>query len=202
MRKRWFVVGATLLSASLAGCDSHETGQALPTSRLDTSSSQPSTTGRQFSEAPPVPEPLDASKYIQDPCSSLTEAQQQKFEVTSSRENNNETATNCRWNIRDGSTSAGVSYMTSVENGLSNIYALNDTGHWDKGYFEPTEVDGYPAVYVEIADNRDQGDCGMAIGIRDDLFFDANVRTRAGNDACKAAENIAFAVLQTIKDDA
>ncbi len=186
--------------AVLAGCDSGEAGQALPTSGAEVSTTQSESAGeREFTKAPPVQDPLDASKYLKDPCSSLTESQQQEFNVTSSRENSDDDNSGCRWNVGDGSTSPGVSYATGIEEGLDRLYALNDTGHWDKGYFEPTEVSGYPAVYVEIVDNRDRGDCNLAVSISDDLFFNSNVLTRAGNDACGAAENVAKAVIETIK---
>ncbi|TQJ04145.1 DUF3558 domain-containing protein [Amycolatopsis cihanbeyliensis] len=191
---------AALSLVMLAGCDSGEAGQALPTSGAEVSTTQSEPAGgREFTKAPPVQDPLDASKYIQDPCSSLTESQQQEFNVTSSRENSDEDNSRCRWNIGDGSTSPGVSYATGIEEGLDRLYALNDTGHWDKGYFEPTEIAGYPAVYVEIVDNRGPGDCNLAVAISDNLFFNSTVRTHGDGDACQAAENVAKAVIETIK---
>lgn len=90
-------------------------------------------------------DPLDATRYINDPCSSLTEPRQQEFNVTSSRDNSNDDGKACVFSVGDGSTSLSVAYVTSVDTGLSNLYALHEAVPWP--YFEETDVAGYPAVY-------------------------------------------------------
>lgn len=182
-----------LLSAVLAACDADGIGEGSRPRATETSQEQ------EYPKAPPVANPLDATKYVEAPCSSLTESQQRAFNANSSRDNSNEDGRACVWNIGDGSTSISIAYVTSVNTGLSNLYALHATVPWP--YFEETEVDGYPAVYQSVVDNRTKGACGLSVGITDELFFSADVRSRAdaGEDACKAAANVAAAVVQTIK---
>ncbi|UJW34412.1 DUF3558 domain-containing protein [Saccharothrix sp. AJ9571] len=188
---------ALVLAISTAACGTPMAGRAIPEARPIIESPV-----GEHTKAPPVPRPLDAEKYVNDPCASLTATQQAEFNVTSSRVNSDGRGSGCIWNVGDGSTSPGVSYLTSVDTGLSNLYALNDTGWWDRGYFEPTEVDGYPAVYVDLTDLRAQGDCGLAVALSDRLFFDVSIRTTKDNDACLGAKNVAEAILQTIKEGA
>ncbi|SFB02557.1 Protein of unknown function [Amycolatopsis marina] len=195
--RRRVLAGVVLLPLMLASCDGGEPGQAVPTAGLSVSSVAETPGEPERPKAPPVEEPLDATKYISEPCGSLTESQQREFNVTSSRDNSNADGEACIWSIGDGSTSVSVSYATTVDAGLSNLYALHETVPWP--YFEETEVDGYPAVYQDVVDHRAQGTCGLSVGIRNDLFFSSDVISLAGNDACKAAANVASAVIRTIK---
>jgi hypothetical protein len=151
-----------------------------------------------------VQQPLDASTYIGDPCASLTQNQLDNFEVSRSGEvGDQEGAPSCNWAFGpNGETRISVSYLVDAETGLSNLYALNDTGRWDNGYFEPTVVSGYPAAYVDMIDTRSSGDCSLSVGIKEDLMFGVIVQSRPGNDSCKAAENVASAVIETIKQGA
>lgn len=194
VRVRLPLAAALLPLAVAIGCGSQERGEAVPG---PSPSSSESSQARPGSKAPPVTEPLEAGKYLDDPCASLTAPQQQSFAMEAGTAGKNEIGVSCRWNVDGGATSVGVSYPTQNRNGLSNVYALNDS--LGTGYFEPTEIDGYPAVYQGAVDNRDRGDCGLAVGIRDDLFFLVVVRSDVGNDSCKAAANVASAVIETIK---
>lgn len=123
--------------------------------------------------------------------------------MTSSRErggSGTDTAVRCIWNVADGATSISVSYPTENRNGLSNVYALNEVEEY--AYFEPTDVNGYPAVYAGSADLRDQGDCGLNVGLRNDMAMGIGIQSRPGNNVCGAAKNVAEAVIQTIKQGA
>ncbi|UJW32490.1 DUF3558 domain-containing protein [Saccharothrix sp. AJ9571] len=182
-----------MLAVTVAAC-----GTPIPA--LDPAPAAPP--AQPVSAVPKVARPLDASKYVADPCASLTAAQQEAFNVTSSRVNSDGRGSGCIWKLGDGSTSTGVSYLTSVDTGLGNLYALNDIGWWDRGYFEPTEVGGYPAVFVDLTDLRAQGDCGVAVALSDRLFFDVSMRTAKGNDVCVGAGNVAEAILHTITERA
>jgi hypothetical protein len=187
-----------------AACNSVQPGQAVsaptPSTTVPTSTSQPNTP-QGHSKAPQVKNPLDASKYIADPCASLTSTQLTAFGgAEPGHVNNSDSSPACTWQVGPNKeTFLGISYSPAVKNGLNNIYSLNDTGWWKNGYFEPTEIDGYPAAFASISGNRKDGDCSMSIGVRDDLFFSIDVRTRTGSDSCVAAKNVASEVLKTIQ---
>ncbi|MGA6165912.1 DUF3558 domain-containing protein [Amycolatopsis magusensis] len=200
MSARVLAFSLLLLVLPIAACGSPIPGRAVPEPVAAVEPEVPP--ARPVSEVPKVQRPLDASKYLADPCASLTSTQQEAFNVTSSRTNSDKTGTSCIWNVGSGSTSPGVTYSTAFTDGLSRLYGLNDIGWWATGYFEPTEVDGYPAVYVSLADLRDEGDCNLVVGINDQLFFESSIRTPPANDACLGAKNVAEAILQTIKEGA
>ncbi|MFE0023006.1 DUF3558 domain-containing protein [Amycolatopsis sp. NPDC059021] len=202
-RPRAYLVIAVSAAAVVSSCSTEVPGQAgppaSPSSRTDSTAGAPA--GKR---APKVTRPLDAAKYIADPCASLTQAQQGEFRVLEPGERTDINGDpNCRWQLKpDGATSVGVTYAVKVTNGLSNLYALDSTGWWKNGYFTPTTVSDYPAAYNEIADHRTQGDCILSVAISDSLFFSTAVRSRAGDDSCLAAKNAAAAVLDTIKKGA
>ncbi|WP_169515761.1 DUF3558 domain-containing protein [Amycolatopsis nigrescens] len=192
-------VGVALLV--LTGCSQEAPGTpgAQPSAAGSTGQSLPSTGN---SKAPRVANPLDASKFATDPCTSLSQARLQNFGVQGSgRPTQSEDGVGCGWTFgANGAIGAGVSYIPKVENGLNNAYALNDANVYSKGYFVPTEVDGYPAVYNGLVDQRAQGACEMAVGISDKSIFVVRLTDRPGKDVCKAAANFAEAVVQTIKE--
>jgi hypothetical protein len=187
-----------------AACSSVQPGQASPATTPGTSAATgtgQSSAPREHSKAPPVKIPLDASKYIAAPCSSLTDAQLREFGGSApGRLNSDESGPACNWDVGpNNDTLIGIGYLTSAKTGLTNLYALNDTGWWEHGYFEPTQLDGYPAAYASISDDRKAGACGITVGITDELMFSALVKSRPGNDSCSAAKNVASLVLKNIR---
>ncbi|OZM73208.1 hypothetical protein CFN78_10075 [Amycolatopsis antarctica] len=209
-RKRaLLMVGAVSAGVLALGCSVEKSGQpAVPPSQPSASESSgpppgPSSGG---TKAPAVQEPIDTAKYEGDACASLTNAQQQEFGVNDAgrlQEFPGSDDTNCSWNTgANNDVTIGVTYNTSIDNGLSNLYELDETGHWDAGYFEPTEVSGYPAVFQSINDDRPGGGCGLSVAVTDQVFFTSIIQGRPGQDGCKAAENVAEAVIETIKQGA
>ncbi|MFI6026304.1 DUF3558 domain-containing protein [Amycolatopsis magusensis] len=190
-----------LLALPIAGCGSPISGRAIP-EPIAAPSATPVIPAPPETGVPKVKQPLDVSKYLADPCSSLTATQQAEFNVSSSRINDHDFGVSCIWNVGSGRTSPGVSYLTDVPNGLGNIYAQHDAGWLGEGYFEPTEVDGYPAVYAALVDFRAKGDCKLLVAVSDQVFFESSMVTPATNDACLGAKNVAEAILQTIKEGA
>jgi hypothetical protein len=187
-----------------AACSSVETGKVNPTA---TTGATPSINTTQpgaptaHSKAPPVKQPIDASKYVTNPCSSLTYAQVTGIGGSEAgKPGDNGSGPGCTWRVGSNfDTSIRIAYLTATQTGLSNIYALNDTGEWKGGYFEPTEISGYPAAFVSGIDIRAKGDCTFAVGITDELMFTVIVQSRAGNDSCTAAKNVSSEVLKTIQ---
>ncbi|MBP2331015.1 hypothetical protein JOF56_011400 [Kibdelosporangium banguiense] len=90
----------------------------------------------------------------------------------------------------------GVGFLVGNKNGLSDIYRGRDRF---KGYFEPTQVDGYPAVFSDSGDYRSQGTCGIAVGISDTMTIRVSEQGRLGVKSCDRAKQVASMVIQTIK---
>lgn len=201
MTNRTTAIAAITLTIALTitACDSGVNGQPAPPA--GTSNTGAPSSPKEFTKAPPVTNPLDAAKYLADPCASLTPAQYQAFE-TEAGEKDDPNAIACAWKRNRGETRISVSYLPEVKQGLSGVYAQNDIGFWKDGYFEPTTVSGYPAVYASIIDARPQGKCQLNVGISDTLTFASIVQSRPGSDSCTAAMNVAEKVLETIKKGA
>ncbi|UJW36380.1 DUF3558 domain-containing protein [Saccharothrix sp. AJ9571] len=191
-----------VLAGAVTACGAPVLDRAAPTPIPALDSAPAEAPAQPVSAAPKVQQPLDVSKYLADPCSSLTATQQAEFNVSSSRINDHDFGVGCIWNVGSGRTNSGVSYLINVPNGLGNVYGLNDVGWWDHGYFEPTEVDGYPAVYAAMVDFRAKGDCKLLVAVSDQMFFESSMVTPATNNACAGAKNVAEAILQTIKEGA
>ncbi|QWF81799.1 hypothetical protein HUW46_05232 [Amycolatopsis sp. CA-230715] len=69
---------------------------------------------------------------------------------------------------------------------------------WPDGYFEPTDIVGYPAVFNSPKNERPKN-CGISVGVTDELMFTVFTIEAHEQDACKAAKNVAAAVIETIK---
>ncbi|RZQ59264.1 DUF3558 domain-containing protein [Amycolatopsis suaedae] len=187
-------IGVTAVAiAAGAGCAQSETaGRPM--------AEPPGPTDETRQSAPHVPRPLDAGRYLTDPCASLTAEQLRTFRVSRQGQVNPKAeGPSCIWRFGGPpETTAGVSYYPQVPNGLTNLYHLQSAGYWQKGYFEPTTISGQPALYSSVIDNRQQGECELAVALTDQLFFSVLITEPPGKPSCKAAENIAEAVIQTI----
>ena len=145
--------------------------------------------------------PLNAAKFIADPCLTLTQTQVQGFEGSWPGEPaGTSVGVGCLWHFGANKlTGASVSFLPEITDGLTRIYRQNAADFYKDGYFSPLEIMGYPATYNEVADNRAGGQCGLTVGISDQSVFSVLVQGPAKTDGCKAAVNIAKAALQTIQ---
>lgn len=199
-------MAALLPLALLAGCDGGEPGTptatntGAPTSAPGTTPTTPSAAA---GKAPTVTNPLDASAFVADPCKSLADAQRNDFAMDKGTLESEAKDPICSWRSGPSKVSIGVWYVDEYPDGLNHVYQQNDAGFWKEGYFEPTEVSGYPAVFVDIGDGRPDGMCVLSVGVRTDLYFTVHVGLNTqGDDGCVAAENVAAAVVETIKGGA
>jgi hypothetical protein len=146
------LVGAALLVPMLAACGSDDTSQ-----------------------------PLDPAEYIDDPCRSLTSEQENRFgaldEGTAKAGQNGPM---CTWLLEGGGQLIGVSYLTTLPGGLNFMYEKKKLGDYDQGYFETSDMDGYPAVHASPIDQRAEGICDVAVGIVDDLMLSVSVMATPG----------------------
>jgi hypothetical protein len=153
--------------------------------------------------APRVANPLNATRFLPKPCEVLTPAQLQTLELPAPRKSDTDSplakaaGPSCLWQNSDTRSTVGVALMSGNKNGLSDTYSVPE--RWAKGYFEPTEVDGYPAVFNDSGDFRGQGDCQITVGITDTLAFSASESGRLKERSCDRAKQVAAMVIQTIR---
>jgi hypothetical protein len=189
-----------VLVAALAGCTSTAVGTPTAASSITTTPSEDNTYG-----APRVEHPLDATPYLDNPCAVLTPTQLGTFGITNPGKPETtgplaETAgPMCIWrNNVEPSFGFDVGFLTGNKNGLADTYRGGEEAF--PGYFEPTTVDGYPAVFNDPVDSRDGGRCNLTVGINDNLTFRTSpTSTPLGRRTCDEAVKVAQAVIATLK---
>lgn len=210
MTVRIYVVGAVCAAMlGLAGCTTSNAGTPTPqpgdsesTSTESSESSVPSSEPDTYG-APRVENPLDASRFLADPCSVLTAAQLAAFGVSTPGRPDTEGAIAttvgplCTWTAdTEIPSTIGVAWQSGNENGLSDIYRMRD----ERGYFEEATVEGHPAVFSSGLDNRDGGDCTIVVGLSDTLTFTAGeIGQLDAVGACARAEQVAAAAVVTMR---
>lgn len=193
------VTGLTLgiaAALSLASCGNALSGAGQP---MSGSASTSATTG----QAPKVAQPLNVGKYLQNPCSLLSSRQLQSIGFTStaapSAQGSDATGAQCGWNDDNASSHIGVSWQATFTNGLSDLYERKNR----QKYFQPTQVEGYPAVVSSEFDDRAEGTCVVYAGPTDsNVFF---VRYHGFNEpqksqSCDLAQKAAGLVIDTMRN--
>lgn len=199
------VVYATALAA-LAGCTQQTPGTAGPTTSQPSASStngsqEPTDSTNGAAKAPAVKKPLNVAKFVADPCLILTQQQQQEFIPARPGERNDDSiSVGCHWQFGENNDiSVGIGFIRDQTDGLSRIYAGNADRSYKDGYFEPTEVSGFPAVFSAPVDERKVGTCNINVGVSDQIFFGLLIQGTPGTDACRRATNVAKAAIETIQ---
>ena len=196
--------GAVAIVALAAACTSESPGTATPvgTSSSSSATAPESTTLGGGAEAPKVTHPLNAEKFVANPCSVLTQPQLTHFAVTGQGEQKTDSnGPRCQWTSGSAGSSTGITafFTPAITNGLDNAYQLHKAGTYKDGYFDPLEVAGYPAVLNGLVDDRKEGHCTVTVGLSDQSIFSVAIQGQSGTDGCKAATNVAKAALQTIQ---
>lgn len=150
--------------------------------------------------APRVSNPLDASKFLTQPCAVLSQTQLAHFDIRRPGEPDTESAVareagpRCVWYTEGGIF--GMGFLTGNKNGLSDTYR----GRSRFNFWEETTVEGYPAVFNDPSDGRPAGACNLTVGISDTLTFRALDNSgRTGQAACDRTKEYAAAIIQTLK---
>ncbi|WP_326953179.1 DUF3558 domain-containing protein [Amycolatopsis sp. NBC_01286] len=203
-------VVALCLCAFASACTSTTGGTANPadTSSSPASSGEPSPTA----DAPKVTTPLDATKYVGDPCGLVPADVLTQLRYTEPGEPRPGDATpegqsgpSCGWKIRGDGLSVlvilGTGNRDQGAGGLAGIQAAHDRSGALIKFLEPAaEVDGYPALYFDTRDRRAAGNCTMAVGIADDLAVSVFAEGYEGQqDSCDAAQRVAAGTVKTLK---
>lgn len=196
-----------LAMAVAAGCTTTSEGTPTPATSIEGGTSgtgtKPSEEGEElpFAGAPKVDDPLDTTRFEEDPCQTLTGAQTKELDLPSTGSPVDRPLGNsCRW--RDSATRADAEVHFSSEDprGLSAMYDTKD----EYAYFdELPPIEGYPAVATDVIDDRDIGRCIVVVGTSDEITFDASVQLSEADvskkDPCEVAAQVAGMALETIK---
>jgi hypothetical protein len=209
-RWRKACVGVVLVvTAACAGCAGHTDGTPKPQaaeSTIEPSYEEPAPGGT-GQEAPRVENPLDATRYLSQPCAAVTPGQLSAFDVdrpgvpTTTGAVAEQAGPYCSWRFPVGTTSRGslgIGFLSGNEGGLSDFYRTQD----EFAYFEPTTIHGYPAVFADRQDLRADGECNVVVGINDSLAFHGWEAHRNPEGACDRAEKLAAAALATMRGGA
>lgn len=195
---RFGLVAAVLAAA--AGCS----GQGRAMSPFDTAGRLPAdetpvstSRTRPAREAPAVPEPLRID--VDDPCAALTPEQLSAMGITDPGVRGfHDGDAECRWHLATSPLHVvSLTPVASEKAGLSDVYA----GKKYQQYFEPTEIDGYPAVYAGVLDQRSNGNCQLWVGVTDELAVDVATHFLE-TDPCPVAERVAAGMIEHARDGA
>jgi hypothetical protein len=195
-QRRWFAAGVALASLMLlAACTGDKPSDPTPT----TATTRPSPPPDPAREAPPVQNPLDAVAFEGEPCRSLTDAQQKLFGFDSAKIDHGLEGERCLFLKAKTKQATSVTFASKMTDGLSGRYSEHASGTWN--YWEPTVIDGYPAVaFSTILSGQPGPDgCNLGVGIKDSLYFWVTVDAHDGGNGCAEARDVATAVLSTVK---
>lgn len=195
----------------LAGCTTTTPGQASPTPEngSETSSDTTAQSGSPESDelptdgAPKVDDPLDTTKFQENPCLSLTSEQSEDIFGLSptGRPFRGALGNACEWKNDEKSAQAEVRFLNENPRGLSAEYEVNDEGGW--AFFESLSVDGLPAVARGQADTRPEGECAVVVGATDEVTFEVRIQQSQDNigkrDPCATAADVATEAVKTMK---
>ncbi|ONI79736.1 hypothetical protein ALI144C_23575 [Actinosynnema sp. ALI-1.44] len=181
---------ALLLTLTVA-CDNSTTTTPPPTT---TSTTTPRTTPNS-PQAPRVPTPLDATEFAAAPCRSLTDPQQKQFALNPGRTSGvAQEGNTCLYEYINGTAgSVAVVYAVKVPTGLSSRYAEKAAGRWP--HWQVLDMNGYPAVAYAVP----AGECNVAVGITDTLYFWVTAGDKPGAAKCSTSQDVASAVLSTLR---
>ncbi|MGQ0837710.1 DUF3558 domain-containing protein [Actinokineospora sp.] len=211
-------IGITILCAALGmttltGCTTDQPGQAIPgdtptvSTRPSSTPESPTTTSNNPAElpsdgAPKVQNPIQTTKFEQDPCLVFTQTQTAKLDVRSpGTPGPSPLGKACIWR-NDDRGRVEIVWATGVSRGLSAVYKANKAGKFL--YFEVLpSIEGLPAVAYDVVDLRPEGHCGVTVGVTDKLTFSvllAQSQSKVGTaDPCSVAALVAAEAVKTMK---
>jgi hypothetical protein len=204
------LLGTTAV-ALVAGCATSTTGQATPapgdapdaSSESSTPSDDPGSDELPTDGAPEVDDPLDTTKFVENPCLTLTTDQSEgTFGISPTGQPYEGSLGNaCNWKNAETGAQADVRFLEKNPLGLSAEYAAKNDDVWE--FFEELTVEGYPAVARAKVDVRDDGICTIVVGASDEITYEVVVqqsRDRVGTtDPCAVAADVAGETVKTIK---
>lgn len=193
---RFVVVGAVVLL--LAGCsgggvDLGVTTWASPSSEVPVS---PVDVEEDENGAPRVEDPLQVNGIVDEPCGALAADQLRALGFSPGELNTFGDDDGCDWRLANSTLGTVTVRPLVSENGLGDVYGRQDYSE----YFEPTTVNGYPAVYESVLDERNDGGCTLYVGVTDELAVEVDT-TFLDVEPCPVAEETAEAVITRLQDN-
>ncbi|WP_344422952.1 DUF3558 domain-containing protein [Amycolatopsis minnesotensis] len=192
-------IGAAALAAGalLAGCSG--TGGNSGSTSAPASSPQASAPA---GDVPRVPSPLPVDKLTSTPCSALSEGQLSQIGIAQPTPGQGAGGPQCVWTSTASDLNhLTISPVTANKNGLSDFYATKARNV----YFEPTRINGYPAVFADTDDGRAMGSCGLWVGVTDQLVVDVITQIPSGANkakSCDFAQRAATLMIDNLKGGA
>ncbi|MEW2507192.1 DUF3558 domain-containing protein [Amycolatopsis sp. NPDC047767] len=184
---RVVAVGAALSLLTACGAEA-----AKPTPPQ--SSSPPST-----ASSPKVPAPLPTTDLLNDPCNVLNAAETAQIGLAYPGRTVQETLRSCAW------TSSGskqnfvhITALPQNDHGISDIYDMKA----QQAYFEPTSIEGYPAVFADTQDGRSSGTCTLWVGVTNQLAASVIPQIGTGRNKtnpCGVAQQVATVMIKHLK---
>lgn len=195
-------VAITLLFGS--ACSNRADGTPTPGTSDDPQHTSDRPSEPATEEAPRVDQPLDAGDLLDRPCVILAQEQLNELGVrgagvpTTTGAVADSVGPYCSWKTDPAlGDSIGVGFVTGNKGGLSDSYRIRK----ELEYFQPTTIDGYPAVFADRTDRRSDGECNIVVGITDTLTFRAwESGSLSSHEACDRAKQVAAAALATMRE--
>lgn len=204
------VLAAAIAGLMLASCGSETAGEATgggdPTAPgTSASAASPSSpAGDTGGQAPRVSDPVDVAPLRQDPCAALSNAQTQERNLEQGEsEPMSDGSPTCIYHYADGSGSqVRFVQVRDFANGLDDVYARADA----LAVFEPTEVEGHPAVVTQThQDDRDEGFCDLQVGLTDEYVVSLMAQVAEGSDdypqGCEVTEVLAADMIHNLRGE-
>lgn len=198
---RALLVGATALAAigMVAACSSGGGPAGTGPSPVASTTAGAGSPGGN-NGAPHVSAPLNVDRINVNPCDALSSDQIDHLGMVGpGRPSRESIGTMCQWVSANYKTNTmSISMITANDLGLGNIYNKKS----EQAYFEPTTIDGYPAVYAAQTDDRSTGDCVLAVGLTDQRMALVQASFSDGpnrSNPCPVAERTAQAMIEHLK---
>lgn len=159
---------------------------------------------------PAVGDPLDLRQLADDPCQLLTKQQAADLGLPRAQQT---PPSMCKWSDDSGSLLDALHAGPRTRGGLTSAYQQYLRTGERQGFtssWEPVTVEGYPAAYVNVALEREYGQCVLQVGVADDQVLRVEDSSSAnaakaepsGTAACARATKAAEQIIGNLRRNA
>jgi|SRR6476469_1583354 len=203
--RRSFLAASIIGLVFVSACTTISPGESQPVTSTATNSSRSSGGNGEelpFAGAPKVDDPLDTSRYEQDPCRALTADQTESLNLprTGKTMENVALGVGCSWRNSDTWGEAEIVFIVGDPRGLSPEYESKTQGEFPD-FEELPKIEEYPAITRKGP--GENGDCTVVVGVADDMAFESNIQLSRDNigkkEPCQVASQVAGLAIQTMK---